>query len=105
MMLPDLLRLSLQATLVDFAGTLLIGLSAARTVGRYVLAGHLPGVMTKLQYRLAADLVIALSFKSGAGIIRTLTVADWSHFMFLLAIISLRFFLGQAFSRLYKSNP
>ncbi|UHG93086.1 DUF1622 domain-containing protein [Spirosoma oryzicola] len=105
MMLHDVFQLSVIATLVDFVGSLLIGLSAGRTLFRYLLSGHSARVVSGLQYRLAADLVTALSFKSGAGIIRTLTVTDWSHFALLLAIISLRFFLGQIFSRLYKTNP
>lgn len=104
-MLTNLPHLSMLATLVDFVGTLLIGISASRTVVRYVRSGGASSVVTSLQYRIAADLVTALSFKSGAGIIRTLTVTDWSHFFLLLAIISLRFFLGQVFSRLYRQQP
>lgn len=102
-MFNELLSLTGLATLVDFAGTVLIGYRAARTLIRYVASGGSAGIIVGLQYRLAADLITALSFKSGAGIIRTLTVSDWSHFGLLLAIISLRFFLGQTFSRLYKS--
>ena len=53
----------------------------------------------ELRLKLAADLVTALSFKSGAGIIRTLTVESCSQFLLVLSIISLRFFLGLALKR------
>lgn len=100
-MVTDLLHLSVLATVVDFLGTLLIGIGAVRTLIRYLRANDAPKLINSIQQSLAADLVTALSFKSGAGIIRTLTVADWSHFLLILAIIGLRFFLGQTFSRIF----
>ena len=72
-MLTNLPRITMLATLVDFVGTPLIGISASRTVVR---SGGTSGVITSLQYRVATDLLTALPFKSGAGIIRTLTVTD-----------------------------
>ncbi|NKQ94620.1 DUF1622 domain-containing protein, partial len=75
-MLTDLLHVSILATVVDFLGTLLIGIGAVRTLIRYLRANDVPTVINRIHQSLAADLVTALSFKSGAGIIRTLTVAD-----------------------------
>lgn len=95
--------LGLLATVVDFMGSLLIAGSALRTLLRFVGRAAVPAVAHKLRVELAAALVTALSFKSGAGIIRTLTVGSWTQFWFVLSIIGLRFFLEQALKRLY--NP
>ena len=94
--------LSLLATVVDFMGTLLIARSVFRVLFRFFRQLAAPAVVDELRSKLAADLVTALSFKSGAGIIRTLTVVSWSQFLLVLSIISLRFFLGQALKRLYR---
>lgn len=88
--------LSAWATGVDFIGTLLIALSAGRTLVGYLRHGHNPPAVARQQYGLAADLVWALSFKTAAGLIRSLTVVSWSQFYGFLAILTLRFFLGQA---------
>ncbi len=84
------------ASLVDFAGTVLIAVSVGRALIRFVWTGGSLVVVDQLRFSVAADLVIALSFKSGAGIVRTLTVATWPQFIMVLTIIGLRFFLGQA---------
>ena len=94
--------LSLLATVVDFMGTLLIARSVFSVLFRFFRQLAAPAVVDVLRSKLAADLVTALSFKSGAGIIRTLTVVSWSQFLLVLSIISLRFFLGQALKRLYR---
>ena len=98
-MLNEWISFSKIALLIDFAGSLLVALSAGRVVFRYVLAGGSLPAADQLRLSLATDLVTALSFKTGAGIIRTLTVASWPQFLLLLAIISLRFFLGQVLKR------
>ncbi|ADB42887.1 DUF1622 domain-containing protein [Spirosoma linguale] len=100
----NLFQYSLLATIVDFTGTLLIGLGASRALVRYLRARGVGGAVNGIQRSLAADLVTALSVKSGAGIIRTIVVADWTHFLLVLAIIGLRFFLGQTFSRTFPLN-
>ena len=100
----NLFQYSLLATIVDFTGTLLIGLGASRALVRYLRARGVGGAVNGIQRALAADLVTALSVKSGAGIIRTIVVADWTHFLLVLAIIRLRFFLGQTFSRTFPLN-
>lgn len=92
--------LGLLATVVDFIGTLLIGGSALGVIVRFLRRSTAPA--DALRGKLAIDLVTALSFKSGAGIIRSLTVVSWSQFLLVLSIISLRFFLGQALKRLYR---
>lgn len=92
------------ASLVDFAGTLLIAVSVGRTVIRFVRAGGSPTVVDQLRFSIAADLVTALSLKSGAGIIRTLTVATWPQFLMVLTIIALRFFLGQTLKGIARRN-
>ena len=94
--------LGLLATVVDFIGTLLIGGSALGVTIRFFRRSAAPAAADALRGKLAIDLVTALSFKSGAGIIRTLTVVSWSQFLLVLSIISLRFFLGQALKRLYR---
>jgi len=98
-MLNDWISLSKVALLIDFAGSLLVAFSAGRVVAQYVLRGGTALAANRLRLDLATDLVTALSFKTGAGIIRTLTVVGWSQFLLLLAIISLRFFLGQVLKR------
>lgn len=98
-MLNEWISLSKVALLIDFAGSLLVAFSAGRVVVQYVLRGGAALAANRLRLDLATDLVTALSFKTGAGIIRTLTVVGWSQFLLLLAIISLRFFLGQVLKR------
>ena len=92
-------NLSTLATLVDFIGTLLIGVGAGRAFVGYLRQGNSPPAVAKQQYGLAADLISALSFKTGAGLIRSLTVVNWPQFYLFLAIVALRFFLSQALKR------
>ena len=86
--------LGLLASLVDVAGSIIIAGSTVRTLIRFL--GHVDSaaVTDEAKGRLASDLVTALSFKSGAGLIRTITVGSWSKLLMVVAIISLRFFLG-----------
>ncbi|QJD81607.1 DUF1622 domain-containing protein [Spirosoma rhododendri] len=92
----DVLHLPIVASLVDLMGTLLIEVGSLRGLVHYVRANDKPLRINAIQQALAADLVMALSFKSGAGIIRTLTVVDWPHFLLVIAVIGLRFFLSKS---------
>jgi len=87
--------LSLLATLVDFGGTLVVLVTAAACLRGFLRAGGAPDVLDPLRLRLAEGLVLALSFKTGAGVIRTITVGTFKQFAALLFIIALRFFLGR----------
>lgn len=100
MLLPNLLvTLSGCATLVDFAGSILIGIAVIQVLTSYVLKGGSAEKVTKLQKQLAAYLVLALSFKTGAGLIRSINVATWHQFLPFLSIVALRFFLGQVLKK------
>lgn len=52
-------------------------------------------MLDPLRLRLAEGLVLALSFKTGAGVIRTITVGTFQQFAALLFILALRVFLGR----------
>jgi len=86
--------LSLLATLVDFGGTLVLIAVTLGCLRDYVRKWGAPAVLAPLQLRLAEGLVFALSFKTGAGVIRTVTVGSFRAFVSLLLIVALRFFLG-----------
>ncbi len=86
--------LSLLATLVDFGGTLVILCVALICLGLYLCAAGSPRVLDGLRLRLADGLVLALSFKTGAGLIRTISIGTFRQLSGLLMIIALRFFLG-----------
>lgn len=88
--------LPLLALLVDSAGTVVILAVALSVLRDYLGRNATPHTVDALHLRLAQGLVLALSFKTGAGIIRTATVTDLSHLKTLAAIIALRFFLGRA---------
>jgi uncharacterized membrane protein len=90
-----MLWLSLLATLVDFGGTLVVAAVALACLRDFLRAGGAPAVLDPLRLRLAEGLVLALSFKTGAGVIRTVTVGTFKQFAALLLIIALRFFLGR----------
>ena len=87
--------LSLLATVVDFGGTLVVVTVALACLRDYLRARGRPGILDALRLRLADGLVLALSFKTGAGVIRTITVGTFRQFAALLFIIALRFFLGR----------
>ncbi len=92
--------LSLLATLVDFGGTLVVVAVVLGCLRGYAAlarrGGGSPGALDALRLRLADGLVLALSFKTGAGLIRTVTVGTLRQFLGLLFIVALRFFLGRA---------
>ncbi len=94
-MIAKAFQLTTLALLVDFAGTTLVVVGSIRTLLGFSRKGKSDELVGQLQRRLAVDLVTALSIKSGAGLIRTLTVTSWTQFGLVLAIIALRFFLGQ----------
>lgn len=87
--------LSLLATLVDFGGTLVVLATALSCLRAFLRAWGSPSVLDPLRLRLADGLVLALSFKTGAGLIRTITVGSLHQFAGLLLIVALRFFLGR----------
>lgn len=87
--------LGLLASLVDVAGSVIIAGSTVRALIRFLGQGGSAAVADQAKGQLASDLVTALSFKSGAGLIRTITVGSWSKLSLVLAIISLRFLLGK----------
>lgn len=87
--------LSLLATLVDFGGTLVVLATALGCLYGFLRNGGTPPVLDPLRLRLAEGLVLALSFKTGAGVIRTITVGSFRQFAALLFIVALRFFLGR----------
>ena len=87
--------LSLLATLVDFGGTLVILAAVTVCLRDFLRVGGSPTVLDPLRLRLAEGLVLALSFKTGAGVLRTITVGSFKQFAALLLIIALRFFLGR----------
>lgn len=87
--------LSLLATLVDFGGTLVVLVTALGCLWAYLRAEGASAVLDPLRLRLAEGLVLALSFKTGAGVIRTITVGSFHQFAALLFIVALRFFLGR----------
>jgi uncharacterized membrane protein len=87
--------LSLLATLVDFGGTLVVLATALACLRGFVRAWGTPSVLDPLRLRLADGLVLALSFKTGAGVIRTITVGSLHQFAALFFIIALRFFLAR----------
>lgn len=87
--------LSLLATLVDFGGTLVVLVTAAACLWHYLRTGGAPPLLDTLRLRLADGLVLALSFKTGAGVIRTITVGTFRQFLTLLFIVALRFLLGR----------
>lgn len=87
--------LGLLASLVDVTGSIIIAGSTVRTLLVFLSHVGSAAVADEAKRRLASDLVTALSFKSGAGLIRTITVGSWSKLLMVLAIISLRFFLGK----------
>jgi len=91
--------LSLLAALVDFGGTLVILCVALACLRDYLHAAGSAAVLDPLRLRLADGLVLALSFKTGAGVIRTITVGTFRQFGSLLLIIALRFFLGYILKR------
>lgn len=88
--------LSLLATLVDFAGSLVVVAAALACLRRVPAALADPYRLDALRLRLAEGLILSLSFKTGAGLIRTITVGSWRGFAGLLLVIALRFFLGRA---------
>ena len=94
-MITEAFQLTTLAILVDFAGTILVVVGSIRTLSEFLRKGKSDTIVRQLQRSLAVDLVTALSIKSGAGLIRTLTVTGWTQFGLVLAIIALRFFLGQ----------
>lgn len=87
--------LSLLATLVDFGGTLVVLVTALACLRDYLRTGGAPARLDALRLRLADGLVLALSFKTGAGVLRTITVGSGRQFLGLLFVIALRFFLGR----------
>lgn len=89
--------LSLTATLVDFGGTLVVLAAALICLRGFLRTGGAAQGLDDLRLRLAQGLVLALSFKTGAGLIRTITVGSFRQFMGLVFIVALRFFLGRVF--------
>ncbi len=87
--------LSLLATFIDFGGSLVIVISAALCLRDALRARLAPASLDDLRLRLADGLVFALSFKTGAGLVRTITIGTWRQFGSLLFIVALRFFLGR----------
>lgn len=87
--------LSLTATLVDFGGTLVVLAAALICLRGFLRTGGAAQGLDDLRLRLAQGLV--LSFKTGAGLIRTITVGSFRQFMGLVFIVALRFFLGRVF--------
>ncbi len=87
--------LSLLATLVDFGGTLVVLAVVVACLRGFVRGWGSPAALDPLRQRLAEGLVLALSFKTGAGVLRTVTVGSFKQFVALLLIIALRFFLGR----------
>ena len=87
--------LSLLATCVDFGGSLVVFVSALLCLRDALRCRLAPECVDDLRLRLADGLVFALSFKTGAGLIRTITIGSWRQFASLLVIVSLRFFLGR----------
>ena len=85
---------SLVALGVDICGTLVVLATALLCLRDYLRAGGRPGVLDPVRLRLAEGLVLALSFKTGAGVLRTITVGSFRQFTGLLLIVALRFFLG-----------
>ena len=88
--------LSLLATLVDFGGSLVVLAVALGCLLGYGRGRGAPAELDPLRLRLADGLVLALSFKTGAGVLRTITVGTFHQLAGLLFIIALRFFLGRA---------
>lgn len=86
---------SLLALGVDFCGTLVVLAMALFCLRDFLRAGGRPAVLDPLRLRLAEGLVLALSFKTGAGVLRTITVGSFRQFTGLLLIVALRFFLGR----------
>lgn len=85
--------LSLLATLVDFGGTLVVLATVLTCLRDFFRTGGAPAWLDPLRLRLAQGLVLALSFKTGAGLIRTITVGSFRQFAALVFIVALRFFL------------
>lgn len=87
--------LSLLALGVDFCGTLVVLATALFCLRDYLWAAGRPAVLDPVRLRLAEGLVLALSFKTGAGVLRTISVGSFRQFVGLLLIVALRFFLGR----------
>ena len=86
--------LSLMASLVDFCGTLVIIVTAVICLWGYLRVAGAETSLDPLRLRLAEGLILALSFKAGAGLIRTITVGTFHQFGAMLLVVALRFFLG-----------
>lgn len=97
--------LALIATLVDFCGTLVIGTTVLLCLHDYLRRNGSPNTADALRLRLAQGLVTALSFKTGAGLIRTTTVTTLIQFKGLVVIIALRFLLGRVLKGQIARRP
>jgi uncharacterized membrane protein len=87
------------ALAIDTAGSAVVAVAAARAVGLFFATLGRPERMSEQQRLLASGLVLALTFKSGAGMLRTATVQTWSQLGLVTAIIAIRFALGRVLSR------
>jgi uncharacterized membrane protein len=91
--------LSLLASLVDFSGSLVVAAVASACFLRFLRGVEAVEDLDAIRLRLAAGLVFALSVKTGAGLLRTITAASWHQVGWLLSVVGLRFFLGRVLKR------
>lgn len=87
--------LTLLAALVDFSGSIVVVIAAISCLWGYLRAAGRTASLDALRLRLAAGLVFALSLKTGAALLHTMTVTTWHAFAGMFFIIALRFFLGR----------
>ena len=97
--------LPLLATLVDFGGTLIVASVVLFSLRDYLRRPTAPTVVDDVRQRLASGLVFALSFKTGAGLIRTISIGTWRQFLGFFFILALRFFLGRVLKAKGRRRP
>lgn len=97
--------LTLLATLVDFCGTVVIFVGALACLRDYARGANASARTDDLRLRLAQSLVTALTFKTGACLIRTSTIATLAQLKGVLVIIALRFLLGRVLKGQLARRP
>jgi len=77
---------------LDFIGSLSIFLSCVKVIVDYLIYG------TTSKGRLTAGILDGLSFKTGAGVLKTMGIGSLNQMLWVIAVIALRFFLKKSVS-------
>lgn len=80
------------AIALDFIGSLTIFWACVKVIVEYLMNGN----TSKL--RLTSGILDGLSFKTGAGVLKTLGLVSMSQILWVIAVIALRFFLKKSVS-------